>query len=479
MQERTKRVLFTAGAIFAFATTFALFGLIFYQLFRPDSREASLDAESAAGLSSMPGGNTHPLSGTPRPPKFVPTSSSSALPLRPPPSSPAAHSPPRRRLRKLWEARNDQERANLLVQSVNLNPNSTWSAQLNKFAIGLKPLGEMLNFSRSFDPLNTTFMMAPNRLKAIEELVTKVFQPLYDQHLIGLTNRSKYPPPDKFNSAQRWPKCAQSILRVRDQGGCGSCWAVAAVSVMSDRICIASEGQSVESLSAQQLIECCDYCGGCTGAPNSFFPFLYWHQEGIVSDRCFPYTIARDCGYPCPPSEFESPRGVGNCSCGGQQCADKRLRPARLRAKYVYKLGSLDEEENFFPPSLLHRLKSQPPKTLPSGKAMRALDLLKRELLTHGPVMLCFSVYEGFMHFYDGVYDFDLLPGEVHVYDHCAKVIGWGRQRRPNASGGAVQQEYLLLVNSWSSLWAKDGTFKIDLAQLGRSHSDLFAGVPL
>lgn len=53
-----------------------------------------------------------------------------------------------------------------------------------------------------------------------------------------------------------------------------------------------------------------------------------------------------------------------------------------------------------------------------------------------------------------GVYNFDLVPGEVHVYDHCVKVIGWGRQRRANGGGA---QEYLLLVNSWSSLWAKDG----------------------
>lgn len=53
-----------------------------------------------------------------------------------------------------------------------------------------------------------------------------------------------------------------------------------------------------------------------------------------------------------------------------------------------------------------------------------------------------------------GVYNFDLQPGELHVYDHCAKVIGWGRQRRPNAVG---MQQYLIAVNSWSAMWAKDG----------------------
>ncbi|KAL3120599.1 hypothetical protein niasHT_007891 [Heterodera trifolii] len=468
-----KRMLFTAAAIFAFLTTFALIALIFYQLFRPISRRSSQSDAAvighSAGLSSFSDSPPPPTDAFP----------STLLPSVP---SPSPHLSPQRNLSNLRKARDGKERALLLVRSVNLNPNSTWSAQLNKFAIGLKPLSEMLNFSHNFDPLNTTFMMAPNRLNAIEELVLKDFQPLYDQHLIGLTNQLKDPLPVRFNSAQRWPNCAQSILRVRDQGGCGSCWAVAAVSVMSDRICIASGGHLLESLSAQQLIECCDYCGGCTGAPNSFFPFLYWQQYGILSDRCFPYTIARDCGYPCPPTEFEHPRGVGNCLCGAKQCVDRQMKPIRYKAKYVYKLGSLDDEENFFPPSLLQRLKNRPSVAFPSGgKTTRALDLLKRELISHGPVMLCFSVFEGFMHFYDGVYDFDLLPGELHVYDHCAKVIGWGRQRRPNASGDGTnaQQEYLLLVNSWSARWAKDGTFKMDLARLAHSHSDLFAGVPL
>jgi hypothetical protein len=38
--------------------------------------------------------------------------------------------------------------------------------------------------------------------------------------------------------------------------------AIAAISVISDRICIASEGKVKSGISAQQLVECCDYCGG-------------------------------------------------------------------------------------------------------------------------------------------------------------------------------------------------------------------------
>lgn len=144
----------------------------------------------------------------------------------------------------------------------------------------------------------------------------------------------------------------------------------------------------------------------CTGAPNSFFPFLFWHQQGIVSDSCFPYSIAQDCGYPCPPSEFQHPRGLGNCNLGEKHCHDRKMKLKRHKAKYVYKLGSLDEEEiNFFPESLSQRLrlmKEGDGRLVNSTKTRDTLGLLKRELMAHGPVMLCFSVFESFMHYHEG-----------------------------------------------------------------------------
>uniref|UniRef100_A0A914N956 Uncharacterized protein n=1 Tax=Meloidogyne incognita TaxID=6306 RepID=A0A914N956_MELIC len=41
-----------------------------------------------------------------------------------------------RGFKRLWKASNELERAQLIVQNVNMNPNSTWSARLNKYTIG-------------------------------------------------------------------------------------------------------------------------------------------------------------------------------------------------------------------------------------------------------------------------------------------------------------------------------------------------------
>src|SRR4051812_8142803 len=67
-------------------------------------------------------------------------------------------------------------------------------------------------------------------------------------------------------------------------------------------------------------------------------------------------------------------------------------------------------------------------------------------------------------------------PNEVHVYDHCVKLVGWGEQEKSNKTGR--QDKYFLAINSWSTKWAKDGTFKIDFDVLRNQRSDFYAGVP-
>ena len=49
--------------------------------------------------------------------------------------------------------------------------------------------------------------------------------------------------PASFDARTVWPDCP-SLREIRDQGGCGSCWAFGAVTAMSDRICIHSQGKA-------------------------------------------------------------------------------------------------------------------------------------------------------------------------------------------------------------------------------------------
>ncbi|EYC28871.1 hypothetical protein Y032_0007g3469 [Ancylostoma ceylanicum] len=72
--------------------------------------------------------------------------------------------------------------------------------------------------------------------------------------------------PDTFDARDRWPNCT-SMKHIRDQSSCGSCWAVAAASAMSDRVCALTNGRINRILSDTEVLSCCfGSCGfGCKG----------------------------------------------------------------------------------------------------------------------------------------------------------------------------------------------------------------------
>jgi cathepsin B len=119
--------------------------------------------------------------------------------------------------------------------------------------------------------------------------------------------------PKNFDAREQWGAMCPSLMHVPDQSGCGSCWAVAAASAITDRTCIASNGTITTHLSSTDVLSCCGYqCGGCQGGqPNAAWD--YWVKSGVVSggdykgSGCFPYPMS-----PCK-------HGAGNAanSCGG------------------------------------------------------------------------------------------------------------------------------------------------------------------
>ena len=103
--------------------------------------------------------------------------------------------------------------------------------------------------------------------------------------------------PENFDPREKWPECP-TIREIRDQGGCGSCWAFGAVTAMSDRICIHSKGEKHVHVSSENLLSCCYSCGfGCNGGfPGAAWSF--WSRKGLVSggqfgtkQGCQPYEI--------------------------------------------------------------------------------------------------------------------------------------------------------------------------------------------
>lgn len=93
---------------------------------------------------------------------------------------------------------------------------------------------------------------------------------------------------------------------VKDQGGCGSCWAFSAVGTLEAYINLYYNQQLECDLSEQEIVSCSNEgdcsSGSLSGALN------YIKNNGIVPDNCFTYTATNNsCGNKCTnPSDIMS-----------------------------------------------------------------------------------------------------------------------------------------------------------------------------
>jgi cathepsin B len=249
--------------------------------------------------------------------------------------------------------------------------------------------------------------------------------------------------PENFDLREKWPQC-ESIKEIRDQGACGSCWAMAAVDAMSDRICIRSKGKLQERMSAEHLISCCDYCGnGCFGG----YPAAAWdyfQNEGLVTGglygdnkSCLPYSFK--------PCDHNIEGKYGLCKGNGP------TPPCRNSCNYGY--------DSYFMDDLWFGISSY--------SISKDEEEIKSEIFTNGSVQATYDVFEDLLAYKSGVYIH--VKGES-LGGHSVRIIGWGIEDG---------NKYWLIANSWNETWGNNGTFKI---QRGSNHlgieSEIFGGIP-
>ena len=240
--------------------------------------------------------------------------------------------------------------------------------------------------------------------------------------------------PDEFDARERWPECAGLIGGGRDQGNCGSCWAMAPAEVMSDRLCIQTGGRSTTELSPYQLLSCATRGAmGCMGGESSV-AYEYAKEVGIVTggklgdaETCAPYPFAA-CHHPC--TVFPTPECPTECANSNGP------------------FGTMDAKVS------VERITSCP-----------SFDFacIAKELYNNGPVSsYAGDIYEDFYTYADGVFresKDSKTRGENHG-GHVIKIIGWGKEQ--GARGGY----YWIIVNSWLN-WGDRGIGKVAVGEVG------------
>nr|AVA09647.1 putative effector protein [Heterodera avenae] len=221
--------------------------------------------------------------------------------------------------------------------------------------------------------------------------------------------------PVNFDARQYFPKCAGVIDKIQDQSACGSCWAVSVASVITDRICIASDGAQRVNISALDLLSCETHSFGCNGGWEDK-AFEHYVKSGLCTGSDFGAQLG------CKPYPWAP---VAHPSQVPLHKTPNVYNMTYAKDKYYGKNARVFDDGN--------------------------VEAIQAEIMRAGPVTAAFLVYEDFVYYASGVYQH--VAGKVRG-GHAVRIIGWGYDTDSKLP-------YWLVANSWNSDWGDDGFFRI------------------
>jgi cathepsin L len=200
------------------------------------------------------------------------------------------------------------------------------------------------------------------------------------------------------------------VTPVKDQGGCGSCWAFSATETVESAYGMATlraNGKaSLEILAPQQLVDCApnpDHCGGSGGCGGSTQPLAFKYlaemTKGFDKGADYPYK-ARN----------------GNCKDdkhGGSAAPDVAI------TSYV---------------------------DLPTNN----YTALMAAVTKYGPIAI--SVDASWGRYEGGVFS-PPASGIKTTIDHAVQLVGYGHEQG---------KDYWLVRNSWGTSWGEEGYIKLE-----------------
>ena len=208
------------------------------------------------------------------------------------------------------------------------------------------------------------------------------------------------------------------MTSVKDQGGCGSCWAFSTAGTVEGTYNVQSGNPDLDlDLAEEYLVSDCytmgSYGNCCGGSYVDAFQFL--QTSGIPDEACMPYVDRTSCSCSSSCESNCTYRTNGACSDAtcSNRCADWQTRVVKINSAAA----------------------------VPSGQ-------IKQYLIDKGPLSVALGVGSAYGGGFDaqGVYRCTNDSGA----NHAVVITGY------NDAGG-----YWIVKNSWGSTWNGDGYFKV------------------
>jgi len=240
--------------------------------------------------------------------------------------------------------------------------------------------------------------------------------------------------PSAFRAELKWPKCKEEILRIHNQGHCGSCWAFGGLASVDARMCIASGGKwdaSEDVLSRLHVTSCApdSYWEGHDGCQGGFphWPMEMMARTGVASSACLPYYIGGEGS-----EHFQHQDTAPPCEA---HCQGGYSLPLRNDTFSSAGVANYD---------WITHVHGDPTK----------VSTMKTAIYQEGPIAFAFKANQAFMGYTSGV--FSVCTGHDQA-NHAVYTFGWGVA----ASEGGAAVEFFEASNSWGSNWGAGGHFRI------------------
>ncbi|XP_055348419.1 cysteine proteinase-like [Paramacrobiotus metropolitanus] len=239
--------------------------------------------------------------------------------------------------------------------------------------------------------------------------------------------------PDCFDARTQWPGC-NSIKDIRDQGQCGTCWAVSSASVISDRLCIASGQVDQTYVSALHLAACytpqktgqqnCDDGGNTATAYSNAAMKGYITGGNIQMVGCEPYpAIPQAIPLNCPAT-----------------CTNPNYTPSNPAA-------DLRQDDSYW----THYINDPNDQT----EIAQIVKDMQTEIMTNGPITASITIWTDWQKWKpaQGAYR-GPGAGATKEGGHAVRIIGWCKD-----SNGIP---YWMIANSWGTGLGDQGVYWIE-----------------